>query len=64
MTMNVIPGSIQVLSKSPKKSKRLKGGAAVSVAPNNMCRWIGATRPDLRAHVPTTAGRFSRYNVF
>lgn len=46
MTMNVIPGSIQVLSKSPKKSKRLKGGAAVSVAPNNMCRWIGATRPD------------------
>lgn len=26
MTMNVIPGSIQVLSKSPKKNKRLKGG--------------------------------------
>lgn len=26
MTMNVIPGSIQVLSKSPKKVKRLKGG--------------------------------------
>lgn len=24
MTMNVIPGSIQVLSKSPKKNKRLK----------------------------------------
>lgn len=61
MTMNVIPGSIQVLSKSPKKNKRLKGGENS----HNMCRWIGATRPDLRAHhVPPTAGRFSRYNVF
>lgn len=28
MTMNVIPGSIQVLSKSPKKNKRLKGGSS------------------------------------
>ena len=64
MTMNVIPGSIQVLSKSPKKNKRLKRGVRL-LCPHNMCRWIGATRPDLRAHhVPPTAGRFSRYNVF
>ena len=33
MTMNVIPGSIQVLSKSPKKNKRLKKGGFVCCAP-------------------------------
>ena len=33
MTMNVIPGSIQVLSKSPKKNKRLKKGGASAVPP-------------------------------
>ena len=31
MTMNVIPGSIQVLSKSPKKNKRLKGGVKTPI---------------------------------
>jgi len=63
MTMNVIPGSIEVLSKSPKKNKRLKEKGGEN--PHHMCRWIGATQPDLRTHhVPPTAGRFSRYNVF
>ena len=62
--MNVIPGSIQVLSKSPKKIKRLKG-AAYTLPPHNMCRRIGATRPGFEGPRPKfTAGRFSRYNVF
>ena len=39
MLMNVIPGSIQVLSKSPKKYKRLKRVWGPSVCgPQIMCR--------------------------
>ena len=33
MLMNVIPGSIQVLSKSPKKSKRDSKGAPLCLLP-------------------------------
>ena len=65
MLMNVIPGSIQKCSaKVPRKVRETQRGRRCVCCPHNMCRWIGATRPDLRAHVPTTAGRFSRYNVF
>ena len=40
------PGPFKCSAKVPRKIR----DSRCVCCPNNMCRWIGATRPDLRAH--------------